>query len=382
MDELIGVERYHRRSRSRKTSEVWETSEFLRIRLQNNHCFFQCEVFVSSIRFSRFRGFTLIELLVVIAIIALLIALLLPAVQQAREAARRTQCRNNLKQIGLALHNYHDTTNTFPPGMFGWPGTQEGAEWGWGTMILPYLDQSPLYNSIAASPGGTSPHVNSPAAGFNAVMTSFNPQNVLLQTQLSVYRCPSDPGNGVVMIPAGGLNGSVRQNTYTYGRSNYPGVMGSSWSGVGGLLISDGTFAESSSIRIRDYTDGTSNTFVVGERQSPTRMGSGYAGGDTIWCGANDDINPLADWQGFAIHLGMCDPTCPLNLVSPNPPSVANSQIYTGFGSAHVGGASFLFADGSVKFISNSIASGPVGVAGSTYQNLANRNDGQVLGEF
>src|SRR4051812_6730319 len=92
------------------------------------------------------RGFTLIELLVVIAIIAVLIALLLPAVQQAREAARRSQCKNNLKQIGLALHNYHDTANTLPPGWIGDPtGSNAGNRWGWGTMILPYLDQAPLY---------------------------------------------------------------------------------------------------------------------------------------------------------------------------------------------------------------------------------------------
>src|SRR6188472_548040 len=99
------------------------------------------------------RGFTLIELLVVIAIIAILIALLLPAVQQAREAARRSQCKNNLKQLGLALHNYHDTSNTLPPGWIAVPtmsgNTNASAPcWGWGTMILPGLDQAPLYSSM------------------------------------------------------------------------------------------------------------------------------------------------------------------------------------------------------------------------------------------
>jgi prepilin-type N-terminal cleavage/methylation domain-containing protein len=328
------------------------------------------------------RGFTLIELLVVIAIIAILIALLLPAVQQAREAARRTQCRNNLKQIGLALHNYHDVANTFPMGMSGWPGTVEGALWGWGVFVLPYLDQSPMYNSIAQSPGGTSPHYNSPASGFSAVMTSFIPQNALLQTQIPVFRCPSDSGTATVVIPIGGLNGSARANTYTFGRSNYPGVMGSTWTQSGGLLVSDGAFAESSKIGLRDFIDGTSNTFLIGERQSPTQIGGGYAGGDTIWCGANDDVSPLTDWQGFSIHLGLCDQASKMNLVSPTLPSAANNSVYTAFSSPHVGGALFLMTDGSVRFISENIASGPPATAGSTYQNLAARNDGQILGEF
>src|SRR6187401_2658539 len=111
------------------------------------------------------RGFTLIELLVVIAIIAILIALLLPAVQQAREAARRSQCKNNLKQIGIALHNYHDTFNALPPG---WVQTNR---WGWGTMVLPGLDQAPLYNSLSSFAGTTA--AGTATTGFSAVMSSF-----------------------------------------------------------------------------------------------------------------------------------------------------------------------------------------------------------------
>lgn len=327
-------------------------------------------------------GFTLIELLVVIAIIAVLIALLLPAVQQAREAARRSQCKNNLKQMGLALHNYHEIMDTFPMGMSGWPFTLDGELWGWGTMILPQIDQSTLYNNLAVSPNGLSPNVNRPATGFSAVMTSFTPTNPLLQTSLSVYRCPSDIGDSTVTIPAGGLNGSVRQNSFIYGRSNYPGVIGSTFQGVGGLMVSDGAFAESSSIRLRDFTDGTSTTILVGERRSPGMLNGRYAGGDTVWCGANDDVDPLSDWQGFAIHLGLCDQVSKINATMANPPSATNSVAFTAFSSLHTGGAHFLLADGSVRFLSENIATGPPNTAGSTYQNLANRSDGQVIGEF
>lgn len=330
----------------------------------------------------RRRGFTLIELLVVIAIIAVLIALLLPAVQQAREAARRIQCRNNLKQLGLALHNYHDTANTLPMGMCGWPGTADGTCWGWGTMILPALEQGMLYNALASFPGGTSPNLNQPASGFSAVMNSFNPPNTLLETKLGTFRCPSDSGSDLVVIPAGGLNGSVRKNTFSYARSNYAGVIGSNWVNVGGLLVSNGAFGESSAIRFRDFSDGLSNTFLVGERRSPGSTGGRYFGGDTIWCGANDDISPLSDWQGFAVTLGYCSASERINLTTATAPSAASGQPYHTYSSAHTGGAHFLMGDGSVRFLSENIATGAVDQPGSTYQNLASRNDGQPLGEF
>lgn len=333
-------------------------------------------------------AFTLIELLVVIAIIAVLIALLLPAVQQAREAARRSQCKNNLKQMGLALHNYHDNLGTFPMGMCGWPGTADGALWGWGTYILPYLDQAPLYTTLSQSSGGTAPNTGVPAVGFGCVMNSFNPTLPALQTKLSVHRCPSDNGDGLVTIPATGLNGHVRSNTYIYGRSNYPGVVGASWTDGPGLIIGDGAFSESIPVRFRDFTDGLSNTFLVGERRSPGTAGGKYVGGDTIWCGADDDLGPGGAWrgiallQGFALHLGMCAQADKLNLGVTSAPSAGSYQPYTAFGSLHVGGAHFLMGDGSVRFISDNIASGPVNSPGSTYQNLASRNDGQILGDF
>lgn len=340
------------------------------------------------------RGFTLIELLVVIAIIGVLVALLLPAVQQAREAARRTRCKSNLKQFGLALHNYHDSTNILPPGYFGAPNTYCGTLWGWGTSILAWMDQAPLYNSLGASTGGLTGCNLGPGTGFGAYFTSFDPPNPLLATVLPSYRCPSDSGSDTFTVPVGGLNGLQPGKTSTFGRSNYAGVLGS-WYCPGmltggslstscpvpsGLLAHDGTFSENSRRRFRDFTDGLSNTTIVGERRSPGTTNGGYVGGDTIWAGAGDNYAPPI--QGFALHMGACDPPLKLNVVSPTPPNGASSVPFLGFSSPHPGGAHFLMGDGSVRFLSDSIATGPAGAAGSTYQNLASLNDGNLLGEY
>ncbi|MBS0262687.1 MAG: DUF1559 domain-containing protein [Planctomycetes bacterium] len=328
----------------------------------------------------RTRGFTLIELLVVIAIIAVLVAILLPAVQMAREAARRTQCKNNLKQLGIALHSYHVVANTLPFGYAGFPNSNQGALWGWGTMILSDLDQGALYTNIKQIPGGTNGY-GAPAIGFNAVMTSFNPATPLLATKLSVFLCPSDTGAAALTIPAGGLNGLMPGSTSTFGRSNYPAVMGASFRNAGGLMLTDGAFGESSRTRFEDFKDGLSNCFLVGERRSPTNLGGNqYTGGDTVWPGAGDDNFP--EWQGFALVLGSCDPQSPLNLKTPIAPSKSGPLPYLGFSSLHSGGGHFLFGDGSVKFINDSIASGPPATPGSTYQNLASIDDGVPTGNY
>lgn len=200
------------------------------------------------------RGFTLIELLVVIAIIAVLIALLLPAVQQAREAARRSQCKNNLKQLGLAMHNYHDTMETFPPGAMGqnlWsadPGSANPTNRiGWPQMIFPYIDQGPLYNTIAPyfdgkNPGGGTQSWNWP--GTKTVIPSM--------------MCPSDTA-------------SPKQNTYS---SPPLGFQGNYQAVAAGLLAHfnvnngnslDGMFYAQSRVRMRDLIDGSSNTAMMGE---------------------------------------------------------------------------------------------------------------------
>src|SRR3954454_4417085 len=197
-------------------------------------------------------AFTLVELLVVIAIIGVLVALLLPAVQAAREAARRMKCQNNLKQIGLALHNYHDSFGRFPAAYYrAWPtsvGSTFGTPgWGWGTMILPRLEQQGLYDAL---------NVNTTQATGAATMKP------LAQTPLQMFRCPSDTGK------------PLNLNRASYATSNYIAVFGALYDQasigqpvVAGSVPSAGTgmFSANSGVRMAEVSDGLSNTVMIGE---------------------------------------------------------------------------------------------------------------------
>lgn len=282
----------------------------------------------------RSRGFTLIELLVVIAIIAVLIALLLPAVQQAREAARRSSCQNNLKQFGLALHNYHDVFKVFPPGIISRPSAGWNARcsvmsngtavpnndyrsWGWGTFILPYIDQAPLY-SLLNPDGCRMPNETS----------LFSNGTALLQQSLSVFRCPSD---------AGGDINSFHQN---YSTSNY--------------VINEMLANVDTRVGLKDILDGTSNTMLLAERRlKPDPAGNRYSGA-IIWGRSN--VTDAA-WK-FRVNW-------PINWPSPvtsntNATSGDSGCARHAVSSAHVGGVQVLMADGSVHFISENIAHNPL----------------------
>ncbi|HLQ46430.1 MAG TPA: DUF1559 domain-containing protein, partial [Planctomycetaceae bacterium] len=214
------------------------------------------------------RGFTLIELLVVIAIIAILISLLLPAVQQAREAARRSQCKNNLKQIGLALQNYHSSANRFPPGYVAgatYPATSNG--WGWSAMILPYLDQAPLYRKI------------------NFGLPVEHPNNVTaIQTFVSAYLCPSDP------VDNGPFNVTDATGAFvtTAAPFSYAATVGDDSSDVNDPT-GNGAFFRNSGIRIGDLSDGTSTTVLAGERT--------WAMTNGLWAGAPNNAECRAGKQ-------------------------------------------------------------------------------------
>lgn len=352
------------------------------------------------------RGFTLIELLVVIAIIAVLIALLLPAVQQAREAARRTQCKNNLKQLGLALSNYHDiTTTTFPPGFLS--GTQSGglAGWGWNTMLLPQIDQATVYNNFGTMTNNPNFMVGLGNLGTNSTL---NPSTGNINNTMAAFRCPSDVGSATLTLTFGAKSALV-------GRSNYVGMLGTdpAWtpanalqwsnsvmmgapagqalgqigmtsgtpanpgpangSGPGGMYMTTtdlasefgGVFGADSRIGYRDMSDGSSNCIVVGERYTPVGSGAVYVTGDATWVGTND-----TSMMGQSLTVG--EASLPINylMTSSNP-----RPLTTGFGSMHVGGCHFLMGDGTVRFISQNVDM-------TTFRMLSRINDGGVVGEF
>jgi prepilin-type N-terminal cleavage/methylation domain-containing protein len=283
------------------------------------------------------KAFTLIELLVVIAIIAVLIALLLPAVQQAREAARRSQCKNNLKQIGLALHNYHDSFRVLPPG---WIGVTAGAPnieglngWGWGARILPYVDQAPLYHQL----------------NFN-VSVSATENSTQRVIPLSVYRCPSASGPDQWSIADAGGTPLAELAS-----ANYVGVFGTSdiddcMSTPTVPCLGEGTFYHNSKVRLADMSDGVSNTFMAGEHRTDVAA---------EWFSTWSGVIPGGD-DALVRILGTTDHT-------PNHPA----HHIDDFSSAHVGGAHFVFGDGAVRFVGTNIDLG-------VYQSMATRARGDI----
>jgi prepilin-type N-terminal cleavage/methylation domain-containing protein len=309
----------------------------------------------SSNRRDRAQGFTLIELLVVIAIIAVLIALLLPAVQQAREAARRSQCKNNLKQMGLAMHNYHDTFNVFVPGAMGHAsGGPSDLRTCFFQSILPYVEQSAIYNQLNFSGNWATLSAYPNIAAANAAT------NPLIMAQIPVFMCPTDPNSGKRQVAV-----------YVRGfYSNYLTINGSTAMGDRNS-VQNGMFYIISSTRMRDVTDGTSNTAMMAEiiltpdatTDARGRVWESYDG-NTFVSTLNPPNTTIPD--RFDQACGNWPPLLPC-------PGTGNYQMAAR--SAHTGGVHVVLADGGVRFVSSNINT-------LTWQNLGARNDGQVLGEF
>jgi len=304
----------------------------------------------------RQRGITLIELLVVITIIAILIALLLPAVQAARETARRARCMNNLKQIGLAMHHYHDAVGGFPPGYVSLvPGHQPtdlefGPGWGWGTMILPFLEQAPLDHVV----------------NFNRPITDPGSQTVRAST-LSIYLCPSSDGAGPIRLSDSSGKSLVNDLS--------PGQYVAS---AGQFQVADwpsdnnGVFFRNSRVGLRDITDGSSLTMMTGERSRTVS--------DTTWVGVVPSAvfctNPPRAYEEcrppYAMVLAHTGPTPSGGhtwVVVPN----SQSAGVDNFWSLHSGGCNFVFGDGSVRFLKATIDA-------QVFSSLSTRAGAEVIG--
>ncbi len=326
------------------------------------------------------HAFTLVELLVVIAIIGVLVGLLLPAVQAAREAARRMQCSNNLKQLALAMHNYSSTHGRFPPAyirVYFQPAQtntdldqERRGNWGWGALLFPFIEQTALHTNLNVGPVTF-------ASNLDVVAT-----RTMLQTSLSMYRCPSDDG------PLLNVDRVVRShaNTVNYETttSNYLGVNNTGTVDGNPPAIRRGVFIRDQGTKFGEITDGTSNTFCIGERawrkmQSTGIMGIPAAGlafgcrGQATGVQGDFGIMDVVSAGRFRINYNQGVVT----------------RLKRAFSSNHTGGAQFANCDGSVRFISETI-DGDMQVSqqsldadpNSTWENLIAISDGNPVGEF
>ncbi len=372
------------------------------------------------VRTSRHSGFTLIELLVVIAIIGVLISLLLPAVQKVREAANRTHCLNNCKQIGLALHNYHDTFKRFPPSLdeaiypvgpakyYGAPRIGWTTSWSWLVLIMPYIEQDNLWNQAMAWAK------KDPKAGTTAWKPSgswywwpwgdfwdnppHTPASPSIGIPVKTYICPSEVRNLSIEYITTNFHGSTTTSAIAY--TEYLGVDGIRGQDAGhdskgkpmwavgdksGILINSG-WDKLRMVDMLSVRDGLSKTLMVGERPPSVDLtwgwifGTGFDGsgvGD-VTLGAKETIYaaniPTGAVSGQYNNALVCPPT----KTGFQPGSIHDPCDQVHFWSWHPGGANWTFGDGSARFISYGIDSPGVTTPPTTFMHLTTRNGGEV----
>jgi prepilin-type N-terminal cleavage/methylation domain-containing protein len=304
-------------------------------------------------------GFTLVELLVVIAIIGVLVGLLLPAVQAAREAARRMQCSNNMKQIGLAMHNYHDTFRVFP---YGW----DNRGMTWSGHILPQIEQASLYETLIFQESGPGNWA------YNG-----GPNETAAGTYLAAFRCPSmavpehiDNSGIPERVPASYRASAGTKATSDDAGSTLPGTISME------SLDQDGIFYACSKTRFRDILDGTSNTIMIGESYTKPDFGKdgqamdywyiGSPQSDPCGCNGGTGGTEFSEVAGITIS--------PINAIV-RAPLMSGQLMELAFGSYHIGGAHFLKCDGSVQFLTESLEQ-------NVYKALGSRDGHEVLGEL
>lgn len=327
----------------------------------------------------RQKAFTLVELLTVIAIIGVLIGLLLPAVQQARETARRATCQNNLKQIGLAFHSYNDVNKEFPKGMLfcGSGGTsQQGPTatdarrgWAWGAYILPYIEQVEIYDGLNVGIAKVDPTYKSTSG----------------RAMINTYRCPSD------ILPRLNPARTVdNANVMHATSSNYVGNAGNALKAAGQAYIgptntsrgileaaNSGTVIPGSGISVHKITDGLSNTLLVGERDYEDVAHGNH--GAAIWIGIRHHVVPSKDGRLASVmtHFNQ-SATIPLSIncvATGDDTRDSATNANDSWSSKHPGGAVFVLADGSTRFINETVLD-------SILHDLCSRNDGNAIGSY
>lgn len=305
----------------------------------------------------RGRGFTLVELLVVIAIIGVLVALLLPAVQAAREAARRSSCSNNLKQLGIAIHNYHDTHLVLPPGWVTTLGT------GWSVYILPQIEQGPLHSTL---------RFNTTTSAASAWAVDGSPEETACGTYINILRCPS------AAVPRNVSNQGIPLRV----PATYRGVASSTADSDDPSTSTppanrhlerndlEGIFIRNTSLKMADILDGTSNTFMVGESVWQDSTFNQNGNQMDFWYFGSPQISPT-DSTEYSEHVGSTG-------VPYNARKIASTTGYVkelSFSSFHPGGAMFAFGDASVRFV-------PFTINYPVYQGLGSRDKGESDSNF